>query len=40
MADKADTEKVTKVADQRNLKRVDKADELDLNLLRLSHIHL
>jgi hypothetical protein len=33
VADEADTDKVTKVGDQRNLKRVDKANELDLNLL-------
>ncbi len=33
VADETDNDKVTKVADQRNLKRVDKADELDLNLL-------
>jgi hypothetical protein len=38
VADEADTDKVTKVADQRNLKRVDKADELDLNLLSKHHL--
>jgi hypothetical protein len=38
VADEADTDKVTKAADQRNLKRVDKADELDLNLLSKCHL--
>jgi hypothetical protein len=38
VADKIETDKPTKLADQRNLKRVDKADEIDRSLLSKHHL--